>query len=128
MRCCCGRCRFAIQAGWYGLLTATTTTTQTEHYSDLRELNRSFSDLAGWSGYYRAGDTELTGIGEPERLTSVPVTGNFFALLGVQPAIGRSFTTEECQGKYSAPPAVLLEPQLLADGGLPPTPTWWAGS
>jgi predicted permease len=83
-------------------------TTQAEHYSDLRELNRSFSDLAGWSGYYRAGDKELTGIGEPERLTSVPVTGNLFALLGVQPAIGRSFTTEECQGKYSAPPAMLL--------------------
>jgi predicted permease len=84
------------------------TSTQTEHYSDLRELNRSFSDLAGWSGYFRPGDKELTGIGEPERLTSVPVTGNFFALLGVQPAIGRSFTTEECQGRYSAPPAMLL--------------------
>jgi predicted permease len=84
------------------------TATQTEHYSDLRELNRSFSDLAGWSGYYHPGDNQLTGTGEPERLTSVPVTGNFFALLGVQPAIGRSFTAEECQGKYSAPPAVLL--------------------
>src|ERR1035438_4078697 len=66
------------------------TSTQTEHYSDLRELNRSFSDLAGWFGYYRAGDNEMTGMGEPERLTSVPVTGNFFALLGVQPVIGRS--------------------------------------
>jgi predicted permease len=84
------------------------TSTQTEHYSDLRELNQSFSDLAGWSGYYRAGDKELTGTGEPERLTSVPVTGNFFALLGVQPAIGRSFTAEECQGQYYAPPALLL--------------------
>ncbi len=82
--------------------------TQTEHYSDLRELNRSFYDLAGWSAYYRAGDQELTGNGEPQRLTAVPVTENFFALLGVQPAIGRSFTTEECQGEYSAPPAVLL--------------------
>ena len=82
--------------------------TQTEHYSDFRELNRSFSDMAGWSGYYRSGDQELTGNGEPERLTAVPVTQNFFALLGVQPAIGRSFTTEECQGEYSAPPAVLL--------------------
>src|SRR5205807_408710 len=57
--------------------------TQTEHYVDLREANQSFSDLAGWSGYYRAGDKELTGTGEPERLTSVPVTTNFFALLGV---------------------------------------------
>ncbi|HUJ21305.1 MAG TPA: ABC transporter permease, partial [Bryobacteraceae bacterium] len=82
--------------------------TQTEHYADLRRLNRSFSDLAGWSGFYRAGDSELTGSGEPERLTSVPVTGNLFALLGVVPAIGRSFTAQECQGRYSAPPAMLL--------------------
>ncbi len=82
--------------------------TQAEHYSDLLALNRSFSDLAGWLGYYSVGDKELTGTGEPERITSVPVTGNFFALLGVEPAIGRYFTTEECQGKYSAPPAMLL--------------------
>ncbi len=82
--------------------------TQPEHYSDLRNQNQSFSDLAGWPGTYSSGDRELTGAGEPERLTSVPVTGNFFALLGVEPAIGRSFTREECQGKYSAPPAMLL--------------------
>ncbi len=82
--------------------------TQAEHYSDLRDQNQSFSDLAGWSGAYSAGDKELTGTGEPERLTSVPVTENFFTLLGVEPAIGRSFTREECQGKYSAPPAMLL--------------------
>lgn len=82
--------------------------TQAEHYSDLRDQSQSFSDLAGWSGYYRVGDMELTETGEPERVTSVPVTGNFFALLGVQPAVGRSFTTEECQGRYFAPPAIIL--------------------
>ena len=82
--------------------------TQAEQYSDLRSQNQSFSDLAGWSGYYRAGDKELTGTGEPERLTSVPVTQNLFPLLGVEPAIGRSFTREECEGKYSAPTAMLL--------------------
>jgi predicted permease len=82
--------------------------TQAEHYSDLRDQNQSFSDLEGWSGFYRSGDKELIGTGEPERLTSVPVTQNFFALLGVEPAIGRSFTREECQGRYSAPPAMLL--------------------
>jgi predicted permease len=85
-----------------------TYSTQPEHYSDLREQNHSFSDLAGWSGTYSSGNQELTGTGEPERLTSVPVTENFFPLLGVQPAIGRSFTREECQRKYSAPPAILL--------------------
>ncbi len=83
------------------------TSTQTEHYSDLKELNRSFSDLAGFAGY-GVGDRQLSGSGEPERLTSVPVTENFFTVLGVQPAIGRSFTTEECQGRYAAPPAMLL--------------------
>src|SRR5205814_297449 len=85
-----------------------TYSTQAEHYADLREQNRSFSDLAGWSGDYSAGDKELTGIGEPERITNLPVTWNFFALLGVEPFIGRSFTKEECEGKYSAPPAILL--------------------
>src|SRR5436853_3117890 len=63
--------------------------------------------MAGFAGY-GVGNRQLTGSGEPERLTSVPVTGNLFTLLGVQPAIGRSFTTEECQGRYSAPPAMLL--------------------
>jgi hypothetical protein len=83
------------------------TSTQTEHYSDLRALNRSFSDLAGFADW-GVGNRELTGTGDPQRLTSVPITKNFFELLGVQPLIGRSFTTEECQSKYSAPPAVLL--------------------
>ncbi len=70
--------------------------------------NQSFSDLAGWNAFYGVGDSKLTGTGEPERLTSVPVTQNFFPLLGVQPAIGRSFTAEECRGRFGAPPATLL--------------------
>jgi len=82
--------------------------TQVGHFLDLRERNQSFSDLAGWAGFYGVGDSKLTGSGEPERLTSVPVTQNFFALLGVQPALGRSFTSQECQGRFGAPPAALL--------------------
>jgi len=83
------------------------TGTQPEHYSDLRALNRSFSDLAAFA-VWGIGNRELTGAGNPERLTSVSITGNFFALLGVQPLIGRSFAAEECRGLYSAPPAMLL--------------------
>jgi predicted permease len=82
--------------------------TQVDHFLDLRERNQSFADLAGWHGYYNAGDSKLTGSGEPERLTSVPVTQNFFSLLGVQPAMGRSFTAEECGQRFGAPPAALL--------------------
>ena len=63
-------------------------TTQAEHFADLREQDRSFSDLAGWFSFYNSGDEELTGSGEPERVTSVPVTWNLFFMLGVDPAIG----------------------------------------
>jgi predicted permease len=82
--------------------------TQVDHFLDLRARNRSFSDMAGWDAFYGAGDSKLTGSGEAERLTSVPITQNLFPLLGVEPMIGRSFTVEECQGRFGAPPAVLL--------------------
>jgi predicted permease len=74
----------------------------------LRERNKSFSDLAGFNAFYGAGDSELTGTGEPERLTNVGVTQNFFPLLGVQPMIGRSFTVDEFKGKAANPPAAVL--------------------
>jgi predicted permease len=83
-------------------------TTQVNHFRDLRERNQSFADLAGWMGFYGVGDSEMTGAGEPERLTSIPVTQNFFALLGVQPELGRSFTPEECLGRVRRPPAAVL--------------------
>jgi putative ABC transport system permease protein len=37
----------------------------------------------------------LTGDGDPERVDLVPVTANFFSLLGVTPRLGRGFTAEE---------------------------------
>ncbi len=82
--------------------------TQVDHFLDMRAQNRSFSDLAGWFGYYGVGDSKLTGRGEAERLTTVPVTQNFFPLLGVEPAMGRGFTAEECQASFGAPLAVVL--------------------
>ncbi len=44
---------------------------------------------AGTSNYY------LTGEGEPERLQGLGVTGEFFSVLGVEPAEGRGFKPEE---------------------------------
>jgi len=81
---------------------------QSGHFVDLRNRNQSFSDLAGWFAFYNPGDSKLTGSGEPERLTSVPVTQNFFDILGVQPIIGRTFVAEECQGRFGVPGAALL--------------------
>jgi predicted permease len=81
-------------------------TVQVGHLLDLRVQNQSFSDVAAYFAFYGVGDNKLTGIGEPERLTRVPVSENFFRLLGVQPELGRLFTTEECQ--WNGPKAVLL--------------------
>lgn len=80
---------------------------QVSHFLDLRERNKSLSDLAGFGGI-GVGEIELAGTAGHERLTSSRVTQNFFPLLGVQPIIGRSFTADECQQKDSNLPAVLL--------------------
>jgi len=81
-------------------------TTQVGNFLDLREQNQSFSDLAAYFAFYGVGDNKLTGQGEPERLSGVPVSANFFQLLGVQPQFGRLFTPEEC--KWNGPKVVLL--------------------
>src|SRR5947209_3903991 len=81
-------------------------TTQVGHFVDLKEQNRSFSDIAAYFAFYGVGDSKLTGEGEPVRLSEVPVSQNFFPLLGVQPQLGRLFNNDEC--KWNGPKAVLL--------------------
>ena len=60
-------------------------------YEAWRERNHSLEDLAA----YRGAGTSLTGEGEPERLSGVAVTGNFFSLLGVEPALGRALGPDD---------------------------------
>jgi putative ABC transport system permease protein len=57
-----------------------------------RELNQSFSELAAVSLTFR---TTLTGAGEPVELPLQMVSGTLFGMLGVRPAVGRDFTTQE---------------------------------
>ena len=71
-------------------------TVQVNYLLDYRRLNKSFEDLGAYEAFYGPGDAKLIGDGQPERLTSVPVTQNFFPLLGVEPQIGRQFSAEEC--------------------------------
>ena len=71
-------------------------TVQVNYLLDYRKLNKSFEDLGAYMAFYGPGDAKLIGDGQPERLTSVPVTQNFFELLGVAPQIGRQFSAEEC--------------------------------
>ncbi|HUE44084.1 MAG TPA: ABC transporter permease [Candidatus Sulfotelmatobacter sp.] len=81
-------------------------TTQVDHFKDLRDKSQSFSDMAAYMAFYGVGDAKLIEGGEPERLTSVPVSRNFFPLLGVEPQLGRQFSEDEA--KFNGPGAVML--------------------
>jgi predicted permease len=85
-------------------------TSQTDYLLDIRARNQSFVDLAAYYAFYGLGDAKLIGDGQPERLTSVPVTQNFFPLLGVEPKIGRQFSAEEC--KQNGPRVAMLSDGL----------------
>jgi len=69
-------------------------------YLDMRERNRSFVEMAAFSDTRR--NLVLTGgcsngpeACDPVRLQSAAVTSSFFPLLGIAPALGRSFTSME---------------------------------
>ena len=81
-------------------------TTQVSHMLDLRERTQSFSAVAGYFAFYGVGDNLLSGRGEPERLSGVPVSENFFDVLGVPLLLGRTFTPEET--RWQGPKAVML--------------------
>jgi len=62
-------------------------------FTTLRDQNRSFSELAACTDE----TFNLSGLGEAEQLASARVTANFFDVLGVRPAIGRTLSAEEDQ-------------------------------
>ncbi len=63
------------------------------NYLDIRDQNQSFEGV----GAFGDQSMNLSGEGEPERLEGQLVTANVFTLLGVQPALGRTFSPEEDQ-------------------------------
>jgi predicted permease len=72
-------------------------------YVDLRDRNRSFDGLAGFSIDQVGFDTG----DNPSRAWIDIVTGNYFDVLGIQPAVGRFFHASDEHGPNSAPYIVL---------------------
>jgi predicted permease len=60
-------------------------------FRDFRARNRSFESLAGFT----RGDLQLSGTGQPERFTGFQVTAGFFDVLGLRPARGHAFTSND---------------------------------
>ncbi len=63
------------------------------NFLDWRDQNKTFQGMAGM----RSLNVNLTGDGDPEEIRIASVSPNFFLLMGVNPALGRSFTAEEEQ-------------------------------
>src|SRR5258708_4825708 len=61
------------------------------NYTEWTRLTRAFAGLAATRG----ASASLTGDGTPEQIAGRAVTPNFFAVLGVRPVAGRTFTDQE---------------------------------
>ena len=70
---------------------------------DLRTRSRAFADFAAiWS----SGTVALAEGGEPEQVRAANVTINFFQVLGAEPALGRTFRSEDAA--RGADPTILI--------------------
>jgi predicted permease len=67
-------------------------------YEEFRAQSRAYQDVSGYEAFTTPDNMRLTGRGEPVPATSIEVIGNFFQVLGVQPAMGRVFTADEVRG------------------------------
>ncbi len=61
------------------------------NFEDWRSQNHSFTDMA----FFMSGKSILAASSEPEFVPSALVSVNFFSVLGVNPALGRSFLPDE---------------------------------
>src|SRR5258705_13307844 len=61
-------------------------------FLDYRKQNNTFEEFAAQLSF--PAHVNLTGSGEPERLTAAAVTGNYFQTLGARAALGRTFQLE----------------------------------
>jgi predicted permease len=75
-------------------------------FASWRDRNRSFTGVAG----YAIDNYNLTGSGEPGKYTGVRSTGNLFAVLGMQPLVGRALTAAD--ERPEAPPVVVIDERV----------------
>jgi len=81
-------------------------TTSYPAFEDYRRRNTTFSDLAGYDGYSGG---RLRWGNAVKSVSGYSATGNYFDLLGVQPAVGRFFHEADVHGPNSAPYMVLSD-------------------
>jgi predicted permease len=88
---------------------ASSATYSVDAFEDYQAMNKTLQGVTAYFAFYGQGDYKLTGYGDPQPVNGVPVVGNFFQVLGVQPKLGRLFTPEELV-KGGRPAVLLGEP------------------
>ncbi len=76
-------------------------------YRDLRDATRTFSGILG----YHHDWATLTGGDSPQRIYAAQVSGNYFDVLGIQPALGRFFRPDE-EARLGGVPYIVLGDSL----------------
>src|ERR1035438_1171605 len=82
-------------AGNKGAGALSDTTFRVDAYEAIQRDNRSFQEITGYVPFFSSSEARMKGQGQPQQLTGVWVEGNFFQVLGIQPALGRLFTPDE---------------------------------
>ena len=75
---------------------------------DYRTRMQAFEDVGAWG----VGQVNITGDGDPMRVGAGFITANLLAVLGVDPALGRSFTAAEAEAPPGTPTAVILSDEV----------------
>jgi predicted permease len=76
------------------------------NFLDWQRENHTFASMAA----FRPDDFNLTGAGEAEHVRGEMVSADFFSTLGIRPAIGRWFTSEE--DRLGGAPVVVISADL----------------
>jgi predicted permease len=76
------------------------------NFLDWRQENQTFAAMA----ISRGASFSLLGAGDAEQVTGRRVSANFFSVLGVEPALGRNFASEE--DERGAGPVILISAEL----------------
>src|ERR1700683_3436325 len=98
--------------------------TLTPHFIEWRRQNHTFEGLAGYNYQTR----NLTGLDQPMEVHTARVSAALLPLLGIQPAVGRNFTSQEdtkgaesvailtdelWRNQFSADPKIIGRPIML---------------
>jgi putative ABC transport system permease protein len=113
-------------------------------FFDWRRDSRSFAAMAAYR-IPNSGSYSLTGVGEPERVGALEVTPAFLTVLGIIPALGRDFRSDEetvgrhrvalvsaglWRRRFAADPAIVgrtvaLDSHAFEIVGVLPARFWW---